>query len=204
MYLYLIRHGEIKRTTEENDDYFYCLTEEGKNSIKETGLFLRDLAYDENANSIILTSDTLRTLESSIILSNILRSKIVVVPNCQELNMGYNEAKDKKDWLYVYQDEFTDRSGFDYAKKWETKHYLGESPKEVYKRLETLKEYILSLKDDNAYVVGHGTSLRMLDMKLNNHDLEWFYDEPIPEYASVKKLVLSKDHKVISDEYIRK
>lgn len=203
MYLYLIRHGEINRVVDEND-YFYCLTEEGKKSMEETGLFLREFEYDKDANNLILTSETLRAFESSIILSRILKTKIKSVPNCQEINMGFNEAKDKKDWLYIYQGEFTDRNGFDYAKKWETEHYLGESPKQVYERLDTLRDCILALDDHNLYVVGHGASLRMLDMKLNDHDLDWYYNEPVPEYASVKKLVLTKDHKVINDEYIRK
>lgn len=200
MDLYLIRHGEIKRLVDEND-YFYRLTDVGKKSIKETGIFLK--TYEHDSDGIILTSETLRTLESSIILSEILRTKIKIVPNSHEMNMGYNEAKDKKDWLYVYNGEFTDRSGFDYTKKWETKHYLGESPREVYERLKGLKEYIISLKEDNVYVVGHGTSLRMLDMNLNEHDLNWYYNEPIPKYASVRKLVLNKNYKVVSDKYIR-
>ena len=185
MYLYLIRHGEVKRVCHEPEDYFYCLTESGRKGVADTGVFLKNSEYSADTNNIILTSETLRTIETSTILSHILKTKIRMVPNCQELDMGFNDGKEKKDWKYVYEGEFTDRKGFDYAQKWVTRHYLGESPKDVYDRLETLKECILSLKDHNVYVVGHGASLRLLDMKLNPRDIEWYYEEPIPEFASV-------------------
>lgn len=203
MQLYLIRHGEIDRKSCIADDYFYRLTEEGKKSIIETGIFLRDNELDSSSDNVIISSDTLRTIESSIILSDILKTKMIIVSNSHEINMGYNEAKEKKDWLYTYNGEFTDRVGFDCLKKWETKHFQGESPKDVYKRLELLKEYILSLKECNAFVVGHGASLRILDMRLNNRSIEWYYNEPIPKCASVRKLVLTNKHKVKYDDYIR-
>ena len=202
MNLYLIRHGEIDRIIEE-DDYFYCLNEKGRKDMEDVGHFLRENEYDKYAKRLILTSETLRTLESSVILSSILETKIQMVPGCEEIRFGFNEGKERKDWVHIYRGEFTDRKGFTCQQKWETEHYQGESLKQVYERLNTLRDCILSLDDHNLYVVGHGASLRMIDMKLNNYDVDWFYNEPNPECGSVKKLVLTKDHKVISEKYIR-
>ncbi len=203
MNLYLIRHGKIIRNG-TNDDYFYRLSNDGNNDALTAALFIKDNYFDNKESNVLLTSNTIRTIETSLYLSDILKLKVNIIDNCEEINMGYNECKDKKNWLYVdCNNQFTDRIGMNDNERFFIKHYLGESPYDVYKRLEQLEKIIRKFDFDNYYIVGHGTSLRLLTMRLLNESAEWFYKEEVPGNCSIRKLELSKN-KVINNYYIRK
>ena len=201
MVLYLIRHGKINRDG-SHSDYYYKLTEEGIDEVKEMALFLKSNYHDDSKKNIIFSSNTLRTIETSIILSETINEKIKIVKDAHEMSMGYNDCKDKSLWKYVLENgKFTNREGFTNLEKFRTRHYLGESPYDTYKRLSILKNMIILSNCDNLYVVGHGTTLRLLLMQLSNKSVDWYYDEAIPNNASVRKLVL-QNNTVISDKYI--
>lgn len=196
MEVYLIRHGEIDRVG-GRADYFYRLTEEGRENAYNASKFIKNFCFNPNAKSILLTSCSLRTIETSLYISEAIQREITPVDGCYELDMGYNECKEKKDWLYIDTDgKFTNRSGMSVKEKFRVRHYLGESPHDVYERVKGLEEVIRNYDGDSIYVVGHGTSLRLLTMRLMGYDEKWYYDEPIPKNCSIKKLVLTDDKKV--------
>lgn len=202
MDIYLIRHGQIERTGDRKD-YFYRLTEEGKENAKGAGQFIKNFCFNPDSKSILLSSCSLRTIETSMYISEAINREINLVDGCYELDMGYNECKDKKDWLYInYDGEYTDRKGMGPKEKFRVKHYLGESPEDVYKRVKGLEDVIRNYDGDSVYAVGHGTALRLLTMRLMGYDEKWYYDEPVPTNCSIKKLVL-KDNTISDHGYLR-
>lgn len=203
MDVYLIRHGEIKRDGTK-EDYFYRLTEEGNSNALDMAKFMHDHYYDKKKNNALVSSKTIRTIETALYLSHELDLKLNLIDNIQELDMGFNECKPKSNWLYVDQhNQFVDRSGMPDQERFKIRHYQGESPLQVYERMANLENYILNSPSDVLYIVGHGTSLRLLTMRLMHLTPEWFYEEPLPRNCSVRKIkVLSKE--IIDEGYIRR
>ena len=111
MNLYLIRHGEIDRDG-HSPDYFYRLTKDGNENASNMAKFVLDNCYDPIKDNKLVSSKTTRTIETALYLSHELFIPLDLIDNAHELDMGYNEAKPKKNWLYVDQDnQFVDRSG---------------------------------------------------------------------------------------------
>ena len=200
MELYLIRHGHINRDG-TSDDYYYRLSDIGNKEAQQVSLFINDNVFDQNKSNLLISSNTLRTIETSMYISEIIKTKIDIVDNIHEIDLGFNESKPKNEWLYTDEKgNFTNRENMTYEEKFVTRHYLGESPYDVYLRIMDLEKIIRSSNNDCVYVVGHGTTLRLLTMMLLQENEKWYYDEKLPNNGSVRKLVLDK--KVSDYSYI--
>jgi broad specificity phosphatase PhoE len=203
MEIYLIRHGEINRDGSK-EDYFYRLTDIGNDNARNMAQFIHDNYFDKNKKNSLVSSKTIRTIETSLYLSHALDLKLELIDDSHELDMGFNECKPKRDWLYVDQNNrFIDRTGLPDEERFKIRHYKGESPLIVYERMATLENYILHSPSDVLYIVGHGTSLRLLTMRLMGYKPNWFYEEPVPSNCSVKKLTLT-NNQVIDEGYMRR
>ena len=200
MEIYLIRHGHINRIGNQ-EDYFYKLSDIGNEQARKASIFVRDNIFNSNNKNILLSSNTIRTIETSLFFSEVLKTKLHIVDNVHEINMGFNDCRPKKEWLYVDDNNcFISRDGMTYEEKFKVRHYMGESPFDVYIRIKALEDIIYSSGCDSMYIVGHGTTLRLLTMRLLKKDIKWFYDEPIPTNCSVRKLVLT--NKIVDHKYI--
>ena len=63
MEIYLIRHGQINRNG-TCEDYFYKLNDDGNLAAKNASLFVNRAVFDKSLNNILLSSNTIRTIQT--------------------------------------------------------------------------------------------------------------------------------------------
>lgn len=193
--LYLIRHGEILRDG-NMDDQSYPLIETGIQHAKEVAFFLENYIKNQNGDKLIFSSSFLRAIMTATEISKKLLLPIEVIDNIHEMQFGNNEAKPKEQWLFeapFRNNEIIPKAGLTENEKFLLRHLGGESPNDVLLRVVPFVDLIKRLDTNNIIIIGHGVTLRMMEMILDNKSISWYYQEPIPNHCSVKKLTLNNN-----------
>lgn len=196
MKLFLIRHGESIQDTKENyelnlPDHKVYLTDNGKNQAHLTGRFLK--LYTESRDidlnkSILFVSPFERTRKTAEIINKYLKiNKVKEDITLIEQQYGLFSDKSIDDIKKMYPDQFAfydnyyQNDGQFYAK-----FPQGESPFDVALRTRIFINSLEKLKEENFFVVSHGTTIRTIIMNLNNYPPEWFNSEPNMKNCSVR------------------
>lgn len=177
--IYLIRHGL-------DDERFIGgysnvrLTEEGKNQITSSALWIKDNIPKLNS---IYTSDVARAYESATIISSILKLDIHATDELREQDKGLLNGMDKHLATIKYPD-YMDL--FDVNVRYPS----GESLKDLYERvyllLSKMEQY------ENNLLVTHRGVINMLYYILNNDLLDMNKEKYNVTHASIHKLDLQK------------
>ncbi|MBQ9318347.1 MAG: histidine phosphatase family protein [Bacilli bacterium] len=196
MKLFLIRHGESMQNTKENyqiglPDHKVYLTEKGKEEAKKAGLFLLSYvntqAIDLNS-SAMWVSPYLRTRQTASIINESLNIE-KVKEDYALIEQRYGLFSDKEISLlrtlypesFAFYDNYYQNDGKFYAKLPQ-----GESPMDVAIRTRLFLETIFRDKEENLFIVSHGTVLRTIVMNMMHYAPEWFNQEPNPGNCSIR------------------
>jgi len=202
-YLVLVRHGEstwnkVGAWTGLTD---ISLDEEGKNTARKDGQFLKDIAFD-----LAYTSSLRRAQETlKLIKIEIGKEGLPVIENMALDERDYGDFTGKN--KYELEKEYGEEQFLKWRRGWDEKIPRGETLKDVYKRAVPYYQGHI-LKDlrsgKNVLVVAHGNSLRALVKYIEN-----ISDEDIPKLELAtgeiyiyqmdpQGQILSKEIKVVS------
>jgi probable phosphoglycerate mutase len=143
----------------------WALTEIGKEQAHNIGKNIKDLI--KIRNSIIYSSDLLRTKQTAEIVNEYLNLDIIYKKELREINVG--EAKGKsKEW---YDKNCAPKGNISII------HYrafpTAETFEEVYNRITPIINEIMDSEHENIIVVGHGLSLTLFILQWLNLPIEY-------------------------------
>ena len=185
MDIFLIRHAQARNRISDHRGLKYDhpdpeLSEEGVLQAGSVGERLRSAGV-----SVIYTSDLRRTRQTAEIINESLKAKVEIREELREINMGKYE---KKSWAEI------EREDPDYYREW-LKHLNdlpypdGESGADVARRCEGVISEIINGGRQNAVVVTHGGTLRILLCYFLGigYEKRFFLGEPI-ENCSISQV----------------
>jgi len=196
MRLFLIRHGESIQNTKENyqlglPDHKVYLSALGKKQSNEAGIFLKKYCLENNIdldNAVLWVSPYERTRETAKIINEQLNIK-KVKEDITLIEQRYGLFSDKEIDLikklypeeFKFYDNYYQNDGKFYAKLPQ-----GESPYDVALRTKQFIEIIFRDKEENLFIVSHGTTIRTIIMNWFHYSPEWFNSEPNMENCSIR------------------
>jgi len=184
MRLYLIRHAQSEANIGDfHSDIDTPLTGIGKEQAERTGKFFRDKKVD-----IILSSDALRAIDTTKIISKYVDSKIIYLHSLREIDHGIYAGKKRTD-----AEKQRILSGED---KIDFRPLNGENFIDLYQRAKTFISYLKEINSENVVCVSHGGFIVMFILAL--------FDMPVEEKAyfgvkncSITTIDLDSNFKVI-------
>ncbi|HPE14649.1 MAG TPA: histidine phosphatase family protein [Bacilli bacterium] len=211
MKIFLIRHGESMQNTKENfdlkiPDHLVCLTSNGIEQAKQTGLLLKNYIEQNNIeidNATLWVSPYERTRQTAKIVNQHLqisdiKEDITLIEQRYGLfsDTPIEECKKKYPEQFEFYDRYYQNDGKFYAKLPQ-----GESPYDVAIRVKLFIDTIfrdLNNGKENIFLVTHGTVIRTFVLDWFHYSPEWFNAEPNMENCSVrlieKKFDTSEEH----------
>ncbi len=162
--VYFVRHGQTVWNVEKRMQGWQnsLLTSKGELEADLLGKAMAQMVQDSDIDVIekIYTSPSQRAIQTSEHLNHFLKTKLEIVPEFQELNMGdwegqyfaAIEAKDPKEW----HDFWFDQSHYQ-------PHNGGETFDELSKRVRTgFNRVAEEVKDGTIVIVSHRIAIRFL------------------------------------------
>lgn len=196
MRLFLIRHGESIQNTKENyqlglPDHKVYLSTLGKKQAQEAGIFLKKYCLENNINldnAVLWVSPYERTRETAKIINEQLGVK-KVKEDITLIEQRYGLFSDKEIDLikklypeeFKFYDNYYQNDGKFYAKLPQ-----GESPYDVALRTKQFIETIFRDKEENLFIISHGTTIRTIIMNWFHYSPEWFNNEPNMDNCSIR------------------
>lgn len=174
MYLniFLTRHGQTewnvigKLQGWSNSD----LTEKGIESAKRLSNRLKDVDFD-----LIFSSSQQRALETAELIRGTKETEIKILDDLREIGFGSWEGMEISRIKEVYEEEYDT-----YLNKPHLYNPInGESILDVYKRVETALDKILSIDAKNILIVSHGVTLKVLTSIIKGIPIEELYTIPV-------------------------
>ena len=207
MHIFLIRHGESRGNTGENDearlpDHLVGLTERGKEQARVNGEFLK--AYcDQNGIDLsrarIWRSPFVRTRETSEEFNRALgisdiREDITLI----EQQYGLFDYLPLEEKLKKYPNECAEyERQVNHYGKFYARLPLGESPFDVAIRIHqfmgTIHRDYEKSGVDTHYVFTHGTTLRTFLLRWFHYSPEWYHEERNPKNCWIREIIDNRD-----------
>lgn len=172
MKIYLTRHGQtewnvIGRLQGWGNSN---LTEEGVERAKGLSKRLKDVDFD-----YIYSSTQQRALDTANIIKGDRDIEIKALDDLREIGFGSWEGMDIRDIQKIYADEYDT-----YLNRPHLYEPIdGEPLLDVYKRVKTAFDKILSTKAENILVVSHGVTIKILTSIIKGIPLEELYQIPV-------------------------
>lgn len=186
-HIYFVRHGQtewnsVRKLQGELDS---PLTKEGK----EQAMQLRN-AFTHSFD-ICITSPLGRAVETAEILTKQSKTPTSLEPLLSEMAFGLVEGLEKEEFKAKYPQEFYNL--WHHADKYDPTPFEGETFQSVSKRAEAfLKKLHAQAQESKILVVGHGMILKVIFGLLWEHDLEQFWNDPVPLNTSITHVELTE------------
>lgn len=177
--IYLIRHG-LDDETFIGGYSNIGLTEEGKNQIQESSIWLKNNIKNINK---IYTSDVKRAIESSEIINKYFNLQIETTKDLRELDKGLLNGMDKKEAFKFYP-KYINVTSIN------KKYPNGESMVDLYKRIKLLLSNID--RYENCLLVTHRGVINMIYVLLNNDELTMNKERYNVTHSSIHELDLER------------
>lgn len=181
--IYLMRHGQ--------DDETYVggwsdvsLLPEGREEVKESAIWMKD----NLSISQIMCSDVHRAVESTMIVSEVLKIPYELNPNLREQNKGLLNGIPKIEAYNNYSGFMDGEVGID------TVFPEGESLRGLYERMKVYLNKIMEM-DDGTLLVTHRGVINMIYFLLNHKELSMDKKQFGVSTASVHEI--DKNKKII-------
>ena len=207
MHIFLIRHGESRANTGENDekrlpDHLVSLTERGHEQARVNGRFLADYCREKGidlSRARIWRSPFLRTRETSEEFNRYLKiTDIREDITLTEQQFGLFDCLPLEEKLKRYPDECAEyQRQVDNYGKFYARLPLGESPFDVAIRIHqfmgTIYRDLEKSGIDTLFVFTHGTTLRTFLLRWFHYSPEWYHDEPNPKNCYIREIIDNED-----------
>ena len=202
MHIFLIRHGESKANTGENDivrlpDHLVSLTPNGINQAFQAGTWLKNYC-DENdislANARIWRSPYLRTRQTS----NEFNKSLNITDICEDITLveqrfGLFDCVPEEKWGELFPREYAE---YTRQKENQGKFYarlpMGESPYDVAIRIHqfmgTIHRDYHRHKINTLFIFTHGTTLRAFLLRWFHYSPEWYQAEKNPKNCWIREI----------------
>jgi len=210
--IYFIRHGESISNTRENTqmklpDNAVSLTTKGEEQANNAGLFLSDYLKHcsiSTKNAILWVSPYKRTRQTAEIINEHLQireNRIFENPNLVEHNYGLFADKDIEEIAIMFPEEWELYNRYCKEQgKFFVKFPQGESPHDVYNRMELFIGTMFRDYYNPTFIVTHGNVIKTGIMAMMHRSPEWFDAEPTMQNCSIRRLTHTK--KLTTDTYI--
>jgi len=179
--IHFIRHGQTEWNVAKKlqGRLNSPLTEEG---IEQTNLLYEKLKYTDFDK--IYASPQGRAVHTAKILKGNRDIEIIELDEIMEMGFGSVESMEKKEFKEKYPEIFMNL--WTDALKYDPSKFNGESFIEVEKRaIKGLMKIVEENKDGEIMVVSHGMILKVIFGYVVGHNLDKYWDDPIPQNTSV-------------------
>ena len=183
--IYFVRHGETEWNLKgmlqgkQNSP----LTEKGRAQAAKLGEALKGVEFDG-----LYSSPMGRASLTAEIIRGEREQALFTIPALREMSFGEMEGLSKKEFQKLHPEQY--KNLWEDALIYDPSAFKGETFKEVDERvMEGLDHLVKSHPNGGRIlVVSHGMTLKNIFMHVWGHDLEKYWDDPVPENTSLTRV----------------